>query len=126
MTDREEFEKWAASKGLIVERGRGGLEGYVQMGTGFALWGYEARQPEIDTLKAEVERLCNSIPKTPEAIITFIGSHFNSMQPVGDDGTPMGSLDVVTYSLTVHDLLSAFAWAGLDQYEIDAAMKETQ
>ena len=60
-------------------------------------------------------------PKTPEEIIAFIGSNFNSMatnQPVlNNDGEwvagEMFPLEDVTYSLTVHDLLSAFSeWGG--------------
>jgi hypothetical protein len=34
---------------------------------------------------------------------------------------PTGDLSMVKYSLTVHDLLSAFSWAGLSPEDIEAA-----
>ena len=50
-------------------------------------------------------------PKTPEEVIEFIGSNFNSMETeIGDTGVKR-ELDDVTYSLTVHDILSAFQGA---------------
>lgn len=48
--DREKFEKWAITRHLSVIKGSGGIEGYQQMGIGFAWWAWEARQPEIDAL----------------------------------------------------------------------------
>lgn len=63
-----------------------------------------------------------AIPTTPQEMIEFIGSNFDSMQ--ADQWTdevipkPAGDLSNVRYLLTVHDLLSAFDWAGLR----DAAM----
>ncbi|WP_254218022.1 hypothetical protein [Burkholderia multivorans] len=52
-------------------------------------------------------------------MIEFIGSNFNSME--ADSWAeekflpePTGDLHNVKYSLTVHDLLSAFSWHGLD------------
>ncbi|MNL64283.1 hypothetical protein D3C87_1884830 [compost metagenome] len=55
------------------------------------------------------------IPTKPEAMIDFIGSHFDSMEADEwtEEGKPTGDLSRVRYSLTVHDLLSAFDWAGL-------------
>ncbi|WP_455154105.1 hypothetical protein [Cupriavidus campinensis] len=70
----------------------------------------------------EQSRETRVIPRTPQEIIEFIGSNFDSMQ--ADQWTdevipkPAGDLSNVRYSLTVHDLLSAFDWAGLH----DAAM----
>ena len=49
-------------------------------------------------------------PKTPNEVIDFIGSNFNSMRTHGAAGVVL-PLDLVTYSLTVHDILSAFEWA---------------
>lgn len=83
----------------------------------------------IDTLLAALEAaaadkremidLLKQIPQTPEQMINFIGSNFNSMEADGwtDDKFPLeptGDLYNVKYSLTVHDLLSAFSWHGLD------------
>jgi len=48
-------------------------------------------------------------PKTPDEVIEFIGSNFNSMRTHGPDGKKLNA-DMVTYSLTVHDILSAFEW----------------
>lgn len=54
-----------------------------------------------------------AIPRTPQEMIAFIGSNYNWKQTHNiDDGNPLRDMDVV-YSLTVHDLLSAFAEAGL-------------
>lgn len=70
----------------------------------------------------EQSREARAIPTTPQEMIEFIGSNFDSMQ--ADQWTdevipkPAGDLSNVRYSLTVHDLLSAFDWAGLH----DAAM----
>jgi hypothetical protein len=83
----------------------------------------------LQTAMEEIERL-NSllarIPQTPEDAISFIGSNFNSMQAQGWTDTlpsePTGDLSMVTYSLSVHDLLSAFSWAGLSGEDIDAAL----
>lgn len=47
-------------------------------------------------------------PMTPEAIIALIGHNYDTMEPVGDDGRPIGDLSRVRYSLSVHDLMSAF------------------
>lgn len=55
-------------------------------------------------------------PKTPEEVIAFIGSNFNSMETeIGDTGVKR-ELEDVTYSLTVHDILNAF----YDQCNSDA------
>lgn len=57
------------------------------------------------------------IPRTAHEMVEFIGSNYDTMQ--ADAWTqeeiqrPAGDLNNVRYSLTVHDLLSAFQWAGL-------------
>jgi len=81
----------------------------------------------IDLLLAEVEaaaadkremgEMLKRIPQTPEQMIGFIGSQYSSMEADGweaDLSTPSGDLSNVRYVLTVHDLLSAFSWHGLD------------
>jgi hypothetical protein len=83
---------------------------------------YAAAQPS----RAEVLEALSRIPKTAEEMIAFIGSHFNSMEPVGEDGKPSGDLYAVKYSLTVHDLLSAFDWASLGGDEIDAIIHRSK
>src|SRR5687768_6116818 len=77
----------------------------------------EDRQKEIDALKEEVARMRKGLPMTHEAVIAFVGHNFNTMRPVGTDNKPYGDLSRVRYSLTTHDLLSAFQ-------DLDAAMKE--
>jgi hypothetical protein len=76
----------------------------------------------IDTLERELEEtrkdaldLRNLIPRTPQQMIDFIGSNFNSMQTHTEDGSTALSPDAVCYSITVHDILSAFEWAGLHE-----------
>jgi len=73
-----------------------------------------------------LREIINRIPQTPEQIIAFIGSNFDDMQPEGWTGAlpekPTGDLSMVKYSLSVHDLLSAFSWADLDRASIDAAI----
>ena len=71
----------------------------------------------------EAIEMLRTIPTTPEQMIAFIGSNFGSMGPVGEDGKPMGDPSDVAYSLTVHDLLSAFAWIGLDANSINADIR---
>ena len=57
-------------------------------------------------------------PKTPEEVIAFIGSNYNSMIPTADPVMNESGewvtgellpLEDIVYSLTVHDLLSAFS-----------------
>jgi len=69
--------------------------------------------------KREMIDLLKQIPQTPEQMINFIGSNFNSMEADGwtDDKFPLeptGDLYNVKYSLTVHDLLSAFSCHGFE------------
>jgi hypothetical protein len=49
-----------------------------------------------------------NLPLTPESVIELIGHNFDSMEPVDDNGNPQGDLSCVMYTLSVHDLLSAF------------------
>lgn len=76
--------------------------------------------------RCEAEDMLRRIPTTPEMMIQFIGSHFNSMEAPGwTDGLPSeptGDLSMVRYSLTVHDLLSVFDWADLGKDSIDATL----
>jgi hypothetical protein len=51
------------------------------------------------------------LPRTAEEMIDFIGSHFECHQHAKEDGTPLPP-DMNRFTLTVHDLLSAFHWAG--------------
>jgi hypothetical protein len=90
---------------------------------------YTAAQSE--GLRKDAEELLRRIPTTPEQMIDFIGSHFDSMEAQewsefsGDArAKPSGDLSMVRYSLTVHDLLSAFDWADLSEYAIDAALSQ--
>ncbi|MDE1179482.1 hypothetical protein [Paraburkholderia sp.] len=78
---------------------------------------YEALERECERLNA----LINRIPQKPEAVIDFIGAHYNTMGPFTDDGAIDGDVSLVVYSVSVHDILSAFAWSDLDQDAIDAA-----
>jgi hypothetical protein len=84
--------------------------------------------PQSEGLRKDAEELLRRIPTTPEQMIDFIGSHFDSMQADGWTDTlpskPTGDLSMVRYSLTVHDLLSAFDWADLSEYAIDAALSQ--
>jgi hypothetical protein len=82
-------------------------------------------------LRKDAEELLRRIPTTPEQMIDFIGSHFDSMEAQewsefsGEArAKPAGDLSMVRYSLTVHDLLSAFDWADLSEYAIDAALSQ--
>lgn len=47
-----------------------------------------------------------------EWVIDFIGSNYNSMRTHDQQGNEL-QLDAITYSLTVHDLLSAFAYTSI-------------
>ncbi|WJN74416.1 hypothetical protein [Burkholderia anthina] len=97
----------------------------------------DAHEKEVTRLRAELEareadrlaalEMLRMIPTTPEQMIEFIGSNFNSMEPEGwtEEKFPLeptGDLYNVKYSLTVHDLLSAFSACGLD----DAALAQRQ
>lgn len=83
---------------------------------------------QSDGGRKDAEELLRRIPTTPERIIDFIGSHFDRMQAEGWTDTlpskPTGDLSMVRYSLTVHDLLSAFEWADLSADAIDAALSQ--
>ena len=68
-------------------------------------------------------------PKTPEEVIAFIGSNYNSMIPTADPVMNESGewvtgellpLEDIVYNLTVHDLLSAFSeWADNDVLRIE-------
>lgn len=62
MTTRDEFEKWIEERTdlgayLKREKSPSGNEFYRDDGTHYAYLAWEARQQEIDALKAEIERL---------------------------------------------------------------------
>jgi hypothetical protein len=108
-----------------------GNENFYEEARMNAIFAAAANPSAILDLCAEVRRLrelLGSIPRTPEAAIAFIGSQFNSMRAQGWTETfpsePTGDLSMVTYSLSVHDLLSAFSWAGLSGEDIDAAQEK--
>lgn len=63
MGTREDFEKWAAEEGRSIKRSNPDYapKPYASAATNNALDGWEARQPEIDALKAENERLRNAL-----------------------------------------------------------------
>jgi hypothetical protein len=62
------------------------------------------------------------LPRTPQEMIDFIGSQFEVHQFAEKDGTPL-PLDMNRFTLTVHDLLSAFHWAGWYDDEIAGEME---
>jgi hypothetical protein len=72
--------------------------------------------------ESEAAALLRKIPTSPEQVIEFIGSHFICMRPTGEDGNPIGDMLNVSYTLTVHDLLSAFAWSDLSAERIADAL----
>jgi hypothetical protein len=65
-------------------------------------------RPANDKLRKAAEELRNAIPKTPEEVIGFIGSNFNLMREFGKEGVPGRNKEETEYTLTIHDLLSAF------------------
>lgn len=48
------------------------------------------------------------VPTTPLDVAQFVGSNFSGMRTMNDQGEKLDPMDV-TYTLTVHDLLSAFS-----------------
>lgn len=52
-----------------------------------------------------------AIPRTPQAVIDFIGSQFSMREEADEKGTPL-PLENVVFTLTVHDLMSAFSFSG--------------
>ena len=50
-------------------------------------------------------------PKTPEEVIAFIGSNYSSIVTEWAFSGPL-PLEEIEYTLTVHDLLSAFLECG--------------
>jgi hypothetical protein len=62
------------------------------------------------------------LPRTAEEMIEFIGSHFECHQFTTKAGAPLAP-DMNRFTLTVHDLLSAFRWAGWYDKEIAGEME---
>lgn len=65
-------------------------------------------RPANDKLRKAAEELRNAIPKTPEEVIGFIGPNFGLMREFGKEGVPGRNKEETEYTLTIHDLLSAF------------------
>ena len=133
--DREEFEKWKKDHSMNLEitiRDSNGDYQYIETRRDWYVWqnAIAKRQAEVEKLKAgnelnlaanrglgrlvdelqaENERLRKALPSTPEAVIAFIGNNFCSMEPLDEVGNLLGDLSEVIYSLTVHDLISAFS-----------------
>jgi hypothetical protein len=77
---------------------------------------------EVRALRGMIAR----IPQTSQAMIEFVGSNYNAMS--AKEWTdelpqrPLGNLDEVVYSLSVHDLLGAFSWSGLGSDDINSEL----
>ena len=52
-------------------------------------------------------------PSTPEQVIEFVGSNFSSMRTHSETEGRL-PIDRISYTLTVHDILSAFEFADDD------------
>lgn len=64
-----------------------------------------------------------AVRMTPEGIRDFIGSHFDSLAFGAEDEKPN---EGDRYTLTVHDLLSAFEWADRPVYTADQLRQAVQ
>jgi hypothetical protein len=62
------------------------------------------------------------LPRTAEEMIEFIDVHFECHQFAEEDGTPLPA-EMNRFTLTVHDLISAFRWAGWYDDEIVGEME---
>lgn len=58
-------------------------------------------------LAVQHEQMARALPVTEQEIIDFIGSNFDVHQHSSTDGTPLDLADQ-RFTLSVHDLLSAF------------------
>jgi hypothetical protein len=67
---REAFEKWAEEAGFLLCIASD--EGYAWQATESALKGWNARQPEIDALKAEVKRLRKDAEERDRLVALFV------------------------------------------------------
>lgn len=65
---------------------------------------------------ARAPRNAPVVPRTPEEAIGFIGSQYSAMRLADEHGKELPKADV-SYTLSVHDLLSAFSMAGF--YDAD-------
>jgi hypothetical protein len=75
---------------------------------------------EIDAFK----RILMRIPQALEPLIDFIGSNDNALKPRELEEKLKSIVSMVTYSLTMHEILSAFSWNDLGSESIDAAMPQ--
>jgi hypothetical protein len=119
-SEREKFEKSAGILGFDILKDAFG--NYVFPGTEAAWVYHQDIRSEIDALKAENKKLRKAIPRTPESMISFIGPHFNGMRTADYEGQTYVDLSKIEYWLTIHDLLSAFSWSGLESEEMVVAM----
>lgn len=85
------------------------------------------RDSVIDAMGAAVDAAMRKLakpftPKTPAEMRDFIGMNFDSLQYSKPETEEPDEMD--RYTLTIHDLLSAFSWAGhYDCDHIPAASK---
>ncbi|ERE48646.1 hypothetical protein H671_21562, partial [Cricetulus griseus] len=62
-----------------------------------------------------------SVPRTPEQIRQFLGGNFSSVQFAKGDVTPH---EDDTYSVTAHDLITAFQWLDLPDLELETLAQD--
>jgi len=62
-----------------------------------------------------------SVPRTPEQIRQFVGGNFSSVQFAKGDVTPH---EDDTYSMTTHDLITAFQWLDLPDLELETLAQD--
>lgn len=65
--------------------------------------------------------LRQSLPRTPEQIRLFVGGNFSSVQFAKGDVTPH---EDDTYSVTAHDLITAFQWLDLPDLELETLARD--
>lgn len=69
MNGREEFEKWAVSEGRSIKpASEYSPQVYASSASNNALDGWNARQPEVDALKAELKKLRCDIQTMGDAL----------------------------------------------------------
>lgn len=83
----------------------------------------ESAERRAEEAEKERDALVQSIPRNAEEMLAFIGSNYNAAEFRDRSGNPLPGEDV-TYSITVHDLLSAFSDAELYDFELTSAARE--